>query len=33
VSSAYVNAFAFIFLVAVLLIRPQGLFVLGSARD
>jgi branched-chain amino acid transport system permease protein len=33
VSSAYVNAFAFIFLVAVLLIRPQGLFVLGSSRD
>lgn len=33
ISSAYVNAFAFIFLVAVLLVRPQGLFVLGSARD
>lgn len=33
VSSAYVNAFAFIFLVAVLLVRPQGVFVLGTARD
>ena len=33
IASEYVNAFAFIFLVAVLLIRPQGLFVLGTARD
>jgi branched-chain amino acid transport system permease protein len=33
VSSSYVNAFAFLFLVAVLLIRPQGLFVGGLVRD
>lgn len=33
ISSAYVDTFAFIFLVAVLLLRPQGLFALGQSRD
>ena len=32
-SSGYINTYAFIFLVAVLLIRPQGLFALGGSRD
>jgi branched-chain amino acid transport system permease protein len=32
-SSGYVNTYAFLFLVAVLLLRPQGLFALGAARD
>lgn len=32
-SSGYVNAYAFIFLVAVLLLKPEGLFSLGGARD
>lgn len=32
-SSGYVNAYAFVFLVAVLLIKPEGLFSLGGARD
>jgi branched-chain amino acid transport system permease protein len=33
ISSAYVDTFAFIFLVAVLLMRPNGLFALGQSRD
>jgi branched-chain amino acid transport system permease protein len=33
VSSAYVNAFSIAFLIAVLLLRPQGMFALGLARD
>jgi branched-chain amino acid transport system permease protein len=33
VSSAYVNAFSIAFLIAVLLVRPQGMFALGLARD
>jgi branched-chain amino acid transport system permease protein len=33
VHSGYVEAYAFLFLVAVLLLRPQGLFALGGARD
>lgn len=32
-NSGYVNAYAFIFLVAVLLLRPNGLFALGGSRD
>lgn len=33
VSSAYVDTFAFVFLVAVLLVRPNGLFSLSQSRD
>jgi branched-chain amino acid transport system permease protein len=33
VSSAYVNAFSIAFLIAVLLLRPQGMFTVGLARD
>jgi branched-chain amino acid transport system permease protein len=32
-SSGYVDSYAFIFLVAVLLLRPQGLFSVGASRD
>lgn len=32
-SSAWVSSYSFIFLVVVLLIRPQGLFSLAQARD
>jgi branched-chain amino acid transport system permease protein len=32
-SSGYINSYAFIFLVAVLVVRPQGLFVAGANRD
>lgn len=32
-SSGYVDSYAFIFLVAVLLLRPQGLFSVGADRD
>ena len=32
-SSGYVNAYAFVFLVAVLLVKPDGLFSLGGTRD
>lgn len=32
-SSGYITSYAFIFLVAVLIIRPQGLFASGANRD
>ncbi|HYD09937.1 MAG TPA: branched-chain amino acid ABC transporter permease [Acidimicrobiales bacterium] len=33
VSSGYIDTFAFVFLVGVLLLRPEGLFALGGTRD
>lgn len=33
ISSGYINAFSIAFLVAVLLVRPQGMFAAGVARD
>jgi branched-chain amino acid transport system permease protein len=33
VHSGYLNAYAFVFLVVILLVRPQGLFALGGSRD
>lgn len=33
IHSGYINTYAFVFLVIILLVRPQGLFGLGAARD
>ncbi|WP_134324204.1 branched-chain amino acid ABC transporter permease [Cumulibacter soli] len=33
ISSGYINSFAFVFLIIVLLVKPQGLFGVGAARD
>lgn len=32
-SSGYINSYAFVFLVVVLILRPQGLFAIGANRD